>query len=54
MLDKNPVKSWSYSAYALYDQCPAKYRYAKIDKLPEPRSEALERGDRIHKEVEAY
>lgn len=51
---ENPVKSWSYSAYSLYDQCPAKYKYLKIDKLPEPRSEALIRGDLIHKEIEAY
>lgn len=50
----NGVKSWSYSAYSLYEQCPAKYKYVKIDKMPEPRSEALVRGDEIHKKIAAF
>lgn len=50
----NGVKSWSYSAYALYDQCPQKYKYVKIDKMKEPQSEALERGNRIHKLGERF
>lgn len=50
----NGVRAWSYSAFNLYDQCPYKYKLCKIDKLPEPRSEALIRGDETHKKVAAY
>lgn len=48
------VKSWSYTAYSTYAQCPAKYKYQKIDKLPEPKSQAMERGNAIHKKCENY
>ena len=50
----SPVKSWSYSAWALYDQCPLKYKLAKIDKLKEPASPAMERGIAIGKMMENY
>lgn len=54
---KSPVKtitSWSYSRYSTYDKCPAKAKYKFLDKLPEPPSPAMERGDTIHKLAEAY
>lgn len=50
----NTVKAWSYSAYAMYEQCPAKYKYEKIDKLPSPKSAAMERGNRVHKTLETF
>lgn len=50
----NPVTTWSYSAYALYEECPAKYKYAKIDKLPDPAGKAMLRGREVHKAVENY
>jgi len=50
----NQVKSWSYSALAQYEMCPAQYKYARIDKLPQPPVAAFERGNRIHKEAEDY
>lgn len=53
-MTKNPVTSWSYSAYSLYEQCPLKYKLIKIDKMKEPQSPHLERGNRIHKEAEEY
>ena len=53
-MSKNPVTSWSYSAYSLYSQCPLKYKLVKIDKLKEPPSPHLERGNKIHKEMEHY
>lgn len=40
--------AWSYSRYSSYKQCPAKYRYQHILKLPEEKSAALERGGKIH------
>lgn len=48
------LKAWSFSVYNLYRQCPAKVRYAKILKLPEPQNEAMARGDAIHKQAEAF
>lgn len=50
----NGVKAWSYSAYALYKQCPLKYKLTKIDKLKEPQSKAMARGNAIHKKCEDY
>ena len=48
------ITSWSYSRYALYEECPAKAKYKFIDKLPEPGSPAMERGNAIHKLAEDY
>ena len=48
------VTSWSYSRYADYKQCPAKFKYKHIDKLPDPGSPAMERGNKIHKMAEDY
>lgn len=50
----NQVKAWSYSALSLYEQCPAKFKYSKLDKLPEPKGPALERGIDIHAKAERY
>lgn len=46
--------TWSYSALAQWEECPAKYRYAKIDKLPDPAGPAMLRGRKIHKMCEDY
>ena len=43
----------SYSAIKMYEQCPAKYKFTRIDKLPEPTGPAAERGKVIHAEIEA-
>ena len=46
---------YSYSALATYKQCPAKYKYAYVDKLPRgDRHEAAVRGDDIHQSIEDY
>jgi len=50
----NGVRAWSYSALAQYETCPAQYKYARIDKLPQPEVPAFKRGNRIHKEAEDY
>lgn len=50
----NAVTAWSFSAWELYTQCPAKYKYAKIDKLPDPPGPAMARGRAVHKSVEDF
>lgn len=50
----NPVTKISYSKYALWQQCPRKFKYVYVDGLKEPSSEVLERGTQMHKEVEEY
>ena len=47
------MKTQSYSALKMYEQCPAKYKFSRIDKLPEPSGPAAERGKLIHAEAEA-
>src|SRR5665213_3199696 len=48
------VKSWSYSRWHTFEQCPFKFAGEVIDGHREPQSEAMARGDRMHKELEAY
>lgn len=48
------VTSWSYSRYADYKQCPAKFKFKHVDKLPDPGSPAMQRGNDIHKQAEDY
>lgn len=40
--------TWSYSAYDKYLKCSRQYKYVRIDKLKEPKSEALENGIHVH------
>lgn len=46
--------NWSYSRLADYEKCPALYRYRHIEKLPEPKGDALTRGIAIHTKLEEY
>lgn len=50
----NGVNGWSFSRLQLYEECPAKFKYRNIDKLPEPKSDAMQRGIDIHKNAERY
>lgn len=54
MATSKPITSWSFSRYSVYKQCPAKFKYKNIDKLPEPPSAAMERGSAIHNLAEGY
>lgn len=46
---------WSFSQWETYDQCPAKWRYGSVLKLPrKPPGPAASRGLDIHDSVEAY
>jgi hypothetical protein len=52
-LTKRPRRH-SYSAISVYKECPARYAYRYIAKLPEPSSAAMDRGTRLHKLCEDY
>lgn len=52
MVKLPPVTAWSYSRYGLYAQCPAKFKYKHLMKLPDPSGPAAERGNTIHAEAE--
>lgn len=49
-----PVTAWSYSRYADYKQCPAKFKFKHLMRLPDPGSPAMQRGNVIHKMAEDY
>lgn len=49
-----PVTAWSYSRYADYKQCPARFKYKHLMKLPDPGNAAMERGNQIHKMAEDF
>ena len=48
------ITAWSYSALSQYEKCPRQYKYARIDKLPQPESHALERGNILHAKAEQF
>jgi RecB family exonuclease len=48
------LTSWSYSRYGTYDQCPLKAKLSYIDKLPQEKGPAMERGAEIHTLAENY
>jgi RecB family exonuclease len=52
-----PIKkltAWSFSRYSTYKQCPLKLKLTAIDKLKEPKNQAMERGAQIHDLAEQY
>lgn len=48
------IKSWSFSRYNTYRQCPLKLKFNAIDRIREPSNAAMERGIEIHKKAEDY
>jgi RecB family exonuclease len=48
------LTAWSYSRLSTYEKCALQVRYKYIDKLPEPPSEALERGSEAHDVLAQY
>lgn len=48
------VVAWSYSRYADYKQCPAKFMYKHLMRLPDPSGPAAARGTEVHNAAEAY
>lgn len=48
------IDAWSWSRFECWDLCPLKFKFKFIDKLPEPGSPAMERGNKIHDETAKY
>ena len=46
------MKPISYSGLSTYTQCPRKYKFSRIDLLPDPAGPAADRGKMIHAELE--
>lgn len=46
--------AWSPSSKATYELCPRQYKHGRIDKLPEAKHPAAERGIWIHKKGEEF
>lgn len=49
-----PLTAWSYSRYALYAQCPLKFKLEVIDGLKAPQSPAMARGNKVHVDLANY
>lgn len=48
------IKAWSFSVLQQYNECPAKVKFSKLDKVAEPKAEALLRGTALHQLCENY
>lgn len=48
------LTAWSYSRYACWELCPLQFKLKFLDKLGSTGSPAMERGDKIHKNIAAY
>lgn len=46
--------TWSFSRWQTWDKCPFAYKAKFILKLPDPPSPAMERGNKVHKAIDAY
>ena len=48
------INNWSYTKLIDYEQCPYRVKLKHIDKVPEERAEAAERGTTIHQLAEDF
>lgn len=48
------VKSWSFSRWGDYQQCPRKFKLKVLDRIQEPPNPAMKRGTVLHKMAELY
>lgn len=46
--------AWGFSKLDKYRECPAKFYYEFIKKLPSKSSPAMERGQKMHENIESY
>ena len=48
------AQPWGYSKLETFEKCPQKFKYQFIDKIPQPGSQAMERGSKMHENIESY
>ena len=48
------IKSWSFTRYSDWNRCPAYAKYKHLDKIEEPKNEAMKRGADIAQASEDY
>ena len=48
------LKAWSFSRLRRWEECPKRAKYGYLDRLPEPKGPALERGIRVHEGTERF
>jgi CRISPR/Cas system-associated exonuclease Cas4 (RecB family) len=48
------IKNWAYTKLLDYEQCPYRVKLKHVDRVPEERSPAAERGTQIHQYAEDY
>jgi hypothetical protein len=48
------INAWSYSRLSVYRKCPRQFKYKFVDKLQEPESEAMARGNAIHLALQLF
>jgi hypothetical protein len=46
--------AWSFSKLDVFRACKQKFKFQFIDKLPSPGSPAMERGSKMHENIESY
>lgn len=46
--------AWSYSRFAMWRECPYRAKLKHIDKLEEPGSAAMDKGNAVHKDCERF
>lgn len=48
------LKSWSYTVWSTWKECPLRAKYRWIDRLKEPSNKAMSRGNDIHTAAEKF
>jgi ATP-dependent helicase/DNAse subunit B len=48
------VRSWSYSALKVYEECPYRTYISRVKGIKEPSGAAADRGTQIHQYAEDY
>jgi len=53
-MKKKFTDPWGFSKLDVYRSCPQKFEYQFIEKIKQPGSDAMERGSKMHEEIEHY
>ena len=53
-MTKKFTDAWGYSKLSAFQECPAKFNFQFVEKLPTKGSPAMARGQKIHEGIESY